>query len=299
MSAKILVVDDDENTRQLLVELCETSGYQVVAASDGESALEVAWREAPDAILLDVMLPKLDGFTVIERLRAEEKTRNTPVLILTAISDMEGKVRGVEAGANDYLTKPLKLFEVQTRLKAAMEASTYRRQLEAAQTEIAELRGADSLISAGTYSQLKPSLEYEMNRARRYGRPLACVAVGLMDADDAAKALGENGEAKLSEATTSRLRRCLRGADRLFRIAQDEYLALLPETDLPGARRAAHRMVGALQEASAEGELKVAACAGVGLYPGAAITTGEDLVRAANQGLNLARYRGPGRVGEV
>ena len=266
---------------------------------DGEAAIEAAEREGPDAVLLDLMLPKVNGFVVIERLRSQEKTRNTPILVITAVNDMEGKVRGIEAGANDYLTKPFKLFEVQTRLRVAIAAANFRRQLDVAESEIAELRGVDPLISAGTFAQLKPSLDYEMSRARRYGRPIACVAVKILDADEPAKTLGDDGVSVLARAVISTIRMCLRGADRLFRLGAEEYLALLPETDIAGARRAAHRIVNALHDAFRGGPTHLAVTAGVAVYPAAAITSGEELLLAASAGLDAAQLRGPGTVGEV
>ena len=298
-SGRILVVDDDENTRQLLCELCTSSGYEVVAAADGQAAIDAALRDAPDAILLDLMLPKVDGLSVIQRLRGEPKTKETPVLVLTAINDIEGKVRGIEAGANDYLTKPFKLFELQTRLKAAIEGASSRRQLEDVQAELAELKDVDPIVGAGTYAQLRASLDYEMNRARRYARPLACVVLAVLDADDRAREIGAGGAARLQVLTTTRLRKILRRVDRLFRLDMDEYLALLPETEIGGARRAAHRMLAGLDEASGDGEPGLKAAAGVSAYPGAAITTGDELLRAASQGLDNARIKGPGAVAET
>lgn len=286
-TAKILIAEDDAHTRQLLRELLEQVGYAVVDAADGVAAVEVALREHPDAILLDLMLPRMDGISVLGRLRADSNTQRTPVLIVTAISDMEGKMRGIEAGADDYITKPFKLFEVQARLKSALDAASVRRELRIAEDTVAALKDADPIRGAGNFAQLKPSLDYEMGRARRYGRPLACVLLGVDAAPRDAPRGGDEGAAALVRQVTEALRSCLRGPDRLFRI-EDDYLALLPETDAGGAGAVAQRMVASLAPET-DGAPGLRAVAGVAAYPGASITSGEDLILAATQNRDLHR----------
>ena len=107
---KILVVEDEKAISDILVFNLQREGYDTLAAYDGAEGLRCALEEAPDLILLDVMLPKLDGFTVLRRLRAEGST--TPVLMLTARSGVEDRVRGLDSGADYYLTKPFEPQEL-------------------------------------------------------------------------------------------------------------------------------------------------------------------------------------------
>ena len=107
MAAKILVVDDDPNVQRLLQYTLKQEGYEVVVARDGAEGFRLWGAEAPDLILLDVMLPKLDGYQVATKIRTEEGTTgHVPIIMLTAEREVEQKVRGLRAGADDYLIKP-------------------------------------------------------------------------------------------------------------------------------------------------------------------------------------------------
>ena len=121
MAAKILVVDDDPNVQRLLQYTLKQEGYDVVIASDGREGFRLYGAESPDLVLLDVMLPKLDGYQVAEKIRAEEGgTRHVPIIMLTAEREVEQKVRGLRAGADDYLIKPFHPAELLARIKSLL-----------------------------------------------------------------------------------------------------------------------------------------------------------------------------------
>jgi DNA-binding response OmpR family regulator len=116
----ILVADDDPDIRSLVALRLERSGYDVVAAGDGEQALATALERAPDVALLDVMMPKLDGYEVTQRLRELEATRHLPIILLTARVQETDIARGVEAGADDYVKKPFSTNELRDRVQAVL-----------------------------------------------------------------------------------------------------------------------------------------------------------------------------------
>ena len=121
MAAKILVVDDDPNVQRGLEYTLKQEGYDVVIASDGAEAFRLYGAESPDLILLDVLLPKLDGYQVAEKIRAEETgSRHVPIIMLTAEREVEQKVRGLRAGADDYLIKPFHPAELLARIKSLL-----------------------------------------------------------------------------------------------------------------------------------------------------------------------------------
>ena len=121
MAAKILVVDDDPNVQRLLQYTLKQEGYDVVVASDGAEGFRLWGAEAPDLILLDVMLPKLDGYQVATKIRTEEGTvGHVPIIMLTAEQEVEQKVRGLRAGADDYLIKPFHPAELLARIKSLL-----------------------------------------------------------------------------------------------------------------------------------------------------------------------------------
>ena len=139
MSNKILVVDDEAVLLETIVYNLELAGYQVSTAADGASALETAHREKPDLMILDLMLPVVDGLEVCRRLRREDDTAGMLILMLTAKSEEIDKVVGLEVGADDYVTKPFSKHELLARVKALL-----RRQNKAQQSEGAAAADGDN-----------------------------------------------------------------------------------------------------------------------------------------------------------
>lgn len=117
MSTKILVVDDDPNICELLKLYLENEGYTVFVANDGQEAVNVFHNKSPELVLLDIMLPKMDGWQVCREIR---KTSNVPIIMLTAKGEVFDKVLGLELGADDYVTKPFDAKEVMARIKAVL-----------------------------------------------------------------------------------------------------------------------------------------------------------------------------------
>ena len=120
MSEKILIIDDDLDTLRLVGLMLQRQGYQISAATNGQQGLEKAFEEDPDLILLDVMMPDMDGYEVTRRLRQNPSTLGTPILMFTAKTQLDDKVTGFEVGANDYLTKPTHPSELQARVKTLL-----------------------------------------------------------------------------------------------------------------------------------------------------------------------------------
>lgn len=121
---KILAVDDDDAIRELLTVQLKKNRYEVLTAADGEEALQKA-QQQPDLILLDVMLPKLDGFEVCRRLKANPRTAAIPIIMLTAKSEEIDKVLGLELGADDYIAKPFSMRELMAGIKAVLRRTLH------------------------------------------------------------------------------------------------------------------------------------------------------------------------------
>jgi DNA-binding response OmpR family regulator len=137
---KTLVIDDEAPIRLLCRVNLEAEGVEVLEAADGTTGLEIAKREKPDAILLDVMMPGLDGWNVAERLLSAEETRAIPIIFLTARADLRDRVRGMDAGGLDYVTKPFNPVELASLVREVVDAVA-RGEREQLRTErIAELR---------------------------------------------------------------------------------------------------------------------------------------------------------------
>jgi DNA-binding response OmpR family regulator len=117
----ILAADDDDDILQLVVFRLERSGYTVLQAHDGEEALRLALEQKPDLAVLDVMMPKMDGFEVTRRLRADESTKRMPIIMLTARAQDSDVEDGFDAGADDYLRKPFSPGELRARVQAILD----------------------------------------------------------------------------------------------------------------------------------------------------------------------------------
>ena len=127
MTEKILIIDDDVDTLRLVGLMLQRQGYQISAATNGEQGLSKALEEKPDIILLDVMMPDLDGYEVTRRLRKNPTTQSTPILMFTAKTQLDDKVTGFEVGVDDYLTKPTHPAELQAHVKALLGRTGMKR----------------------------------------------------------------------------------------------------------------------------------------------------------------------------
>ena len=123
MDIKILVVDDDTAINELIKVNLELTGYKVIQAYDGINGFALAKQELPNLIILDCMMPDVDGFTTAQRIRQNEETKNIPILMLTALSQLNDKVKGFNIGVDDYLCKPFEMEELQVRVRALLKRS--------------------------------------------------------------------------------------------------------------------------------------------------------------------------------
>ena len=137
MADKILVVDDDGGTRNLLRKFLTREGYEVVEATNGEEAVELAGIESPQVILMDINMPVVDGIEACKRLKVNDKTRLTPILMITALED--NKEEAVRAGAEDFVSKPFNLLELSVRLESLLRIRILTDELDRATAYIQEL----------------------------------------------------------------------------------------------------------------------------------------------------------------
>jgi putative two-component system response regulator len=136
---RILVVDDERANVTLLTRLMVDLGYEVVTASDGQAALDSVAAEHPDLILLDINMPKVDGFEVCRRLKSSPSTRLLPIVLITGLTASEDHIRGIEVGADDFLTKPFKIPELEARVRSLLRLKRYTDELDSAESMILSL----------------------------------------------------------------------------------------------------------------------------------------------------------------
>ncbi|GAA4960778.1 response regulator transcription factor [Kineococcus glutinatus] len=204
--ARLLVVDDEPSIRELLATSLRFAGFDVASAADGAEALELAERTRPDLVVLDVMLPDMDGFTVTRKLR--QRGRDVPVLFLTARDDTADKVAGLTAGGDDYVTKPFSLEEVVARIRAVLRRAGALAAADAGRLSFHDLEldeDSHEVRRAGRLVELSPTefklLRYLMTNPNRV-LSKAQILDHVWDYDF-------NGEAQIVESYISYLRRKL------------------------------------------------------------------------------------------
>jgi len=181
MSAKILVVDDEPSIVDVLTRFLSREGYNVITAVNGRQALERVRQDPPDLILLDVTMPELDGFAVCQVLKEDQRTALIPITMLTGLDDREHRTRGIEAGADDFLTKPFEQSILRARIRSQLRLKRLTDQLEHTENVIFMLAQAVEAKDAYTEGHLR--------RLRAYGTQLA-QACGLSPAEVSAVRYG-------------------------------------------------------------------------------------------------------------
>lgn len=285
MSALVLVADGDPFNLRLLQEICEGAGHRTVAVRDGRAAVQAASEHHPDLALVSADLPTLDGFDVLRTLKADPALADIPVLLLTAEGDVELRNRGLNAGADDFLTKPYRAAETEQRLRNALRLRS--------QGETAPGDSIDPLTRAGSREQLTVTLEYELTRAARYRHPLSCILVRVRNLEGIARAGGEQAAEGVVVGLASGLRACIRAIDHLFRSGPGEFVAVLPETDAEGAETVLGRIHARAADHSlwgVETEPRPEVVAASSSFGGSGPDTGTSLLERA-----LAALDAPGR----
>ncbi len=156
--ARILIADDDAINRELLHAYLEPVGFELIDAADGQQALDIVARQEADLVLLDVMMPGLDGFAVTERIKAASQSELLPVVLLTALADRDSRVRGLRAGADEFLTKPVDRHELLLRVGHLLALRNKERALVSRNVELAELHRFREEVSAMIVHDLKNPL---------------------------------------------------------------------------------------------------------------------------------------------
>src|SRR5437773_12467372 len=148
MSGRVLVVDDVEANVKLLEAKLSSEYFDVLCAYNGRSALQIADSELPDVILLDVMMPRMDGFEVCRRLKANPRTADVPVVMVTALSDVANRLRGLEAGADDFLTKPVNDIALFARVRSLVRLKRMMEELRLREEVCRQFGNSEDQMSA-------------------------------------------------------------------------------------------------------------------------------------------------------
>ncbi len=297
---KILIADDSIVSRHLLEATLRKWGYDVVVACDGVEALDALQREdTPSLAILDWMMPGLTGPEVCSKIRQRAREPYTYILLLTSKSQKEDLIEGMEAGADDYITKPFDQHELQVRLRAGTRLVDMQAELLATREALREQATHDSLTHLLNRNSILETLDRELSRSLRESGPVGVVIVDL----DHFKAVNDRyghlaGDAVLREAAR-RMKSAIREYDSIGRYGGEEFLILLPGCDETSSYNQAERLRKQLSQIDMsfnEASLVVTASFGVTTALPGQPWSPESLIRKADQALYLAKEAGRNRV---
>jgi diguanylate cyclase (GGDEF)-like protein len=285
----VLVVDDDPDKRTLLTMALKMAGYEVHTANDGEAGLAAVESYQPDLIITDVMMPKMDGYDLARRVRANPLTRFVPIIIQTAArSEAQDARRGSEVGALGYITDPTDIDLLLARARTLLDFKQYLDTCE-------EEAFTDHLTGLANRRRFERQLEREVSRTLRYERPFCLL---YLDIDNFKKVNDTYGH-EAGDETIRRLALVLqagtRGIDLAARIGGEEFAVILPETDFEGGLDVAERLRLAIKEAEIPAVGQITASFGVAEFPLCA-STGREIMSVADAALYEAKRNGRDRI---
>ncbi|HEY4303046.1 MAG TPA: PleD family two-component system response regulator [Gemmatimonadaceae bacterium] len=305
-AARILIVDDHEDNVELLKARLESWGYGTVSATDGEMALQKVEEEPPDLILLDVMMPKIDGIEVARRVKANDNLPFIPIIMQTALDATENKVEGLEAGADDYITKPIDFAELKARLTSMLRIKRLQEDLEERERQLLEanerlrhMSQTDGLTGLDNRRNLEERIEEMFEHAKRLNEPFSCVMCDLDRFKSVNDTYGHQAGDNILKQFAKILRNEVREIDRAGRFGGEEFMLLLPGTVLDAAVTFAERVRKQIESHTFtfdQTSIQKTASIGVSAWPHPRIKDCDALVRAADDALYVAKETGRNRV---
>jgi two-component system, cell cycle response regulator len=302
--ATILVADDEPINRSLIQRRLERAGYHVLTAQNGQEAVEKTRASLPDIVILDVMMPVMDGLEACRLIKADASTRDIPVIFLSARDETDVKVSGLSLGANDYISKPFKAEELLARVDVAMRLKRERDHLRTsanearAQSELAQERAmTDALTGLLNRYGLQRVLSHEHAEARRYNRPLSSLMIDLDNFKTINDTHGHSAGDTALQQVASILTEVVRRSDMVFRYGGEEFLVLLPETDLEGAASLAEKIrAAAAARLFGDGARAFHLTLSAGASSLSDGESGNDMIARADVALYQAKEQGRNRV---
>ncbi len=303
---KILVVDDHEDNVEVLRARLESRGYEVEGAMSGQEALNAVSRWSPDLVLLDVMMPDMDGLEVVRRLKADPTLPFIPVIMQTALDSTERMVAGLEAGADDYVTKPINFAELEARVRSLLRIKKLQQDLGEREKELSEMNDkllhislTDGLTGVDNRRALEQRLHEMFEHSLRLHEPISVVMCDIDHFKMVNDTYGHAAGDVVLKQFADILREEAREIDRVGRYGGEEFLLLLPGTVLDAAATFAERLrqkVDAHTFSFEGGTLKRTVSFGVASWPHPRITGREGMLKAADDALYVAKESGRNRV---
>ncbi|HEV2913962.1 MAG TPA: diguanylate cyclase [Pyrinomonadaceae bacterium] len=285
----VLVVDDDPDKRMILTVALEMAGYEVRTANDGEAGLSAVESYQPDLIVTDVMMPKMDGYELARRVRANPLTRFIPIIIQTAArSEAQDARRGAEVGALGYITDPLDIDLMLARVRTLLDFKGYLDTCE-------EAAFTDHLTGLANRRRFERQLEREVTRTLRYGRPFCLLLLDIDHFKQVNDTYGHDAGDEAIRQIAKTLQAGTRGIDLAARIGGEEFAVILTETGFDGGVEVAERLRHAIKAEEIPTVGRITASFGVAEFPACA-QGGRELLMVTDAAMYEAKRQGRDRV---
>jgi diguanylate cyclase (GGDEF)-like protein len=296
---RILVVDDDPAMLRLVSDTLDGLGYEIVTASDGVAAVEIVRADPPDLLILDVMMPKMNGLEVCRIVKSQSGDVFIPIILVTVKGDIDSKVMGLKLGADDYLAKPYNPLELRARVSSMMRIKRLQDRINAKRRELEALSITDDLTGIHNHRALQQRLKDEFLRAQPYNDPLSILMVDIDHFKDVNDTHGHLfGDFVLSQLAPV-LAGALRETDFLARYGGEEFVVILPQTHFSGCLPVAERVWRAVGEHTfkdGKHSAKITVSVGVAFFPTRNVSSVEQLLAAADRALYQAKEEGRNRI---
>jgi diguanylate cyclase (GGDEF)-like protein len=301
MKNAVLIIDDnDQIRREVKASLREVRLFDVYyEAPDGIDGFKILLNKPVDLILCDVVMPGIDGFKFLSMKRARSEFDDIPVIMLTAEEDVKLKIKALEQGASDYITKPFNAGELVARVKVHYNIKALQEDLRETNRRLEELSNTDDLTKLYNRRYFMELLELEFQRAQRYESRISFVMIDIDHFKNFNDSHGHLIGDRILYEVAQILRDSLRVHDIVGRYGGEEFALLMPETDLKGALVVAERYRKRVEDfvlLERDQELRVTISLGVADYPRRGLQTVDDLIRLADNALFLAKKNGRNRV---
>ncbi|TFB96142.1 diguanylate cyclase [Cryobacterium sp. HLT2-28] len=292
----VLITDDSLVIRAVVRSHLEAAGYHVVEAVDGRAAIEHCCQTPPDVILLDIEMPGLDGYEVLEVLKADPLLTDLPVVFLTTLTDMDNVLRGLRGGAHDYLKKPFEPAELVARVAAAAHVKKLQDQLRLRNAELDLLSRTDALTGLNNRRHLELVLGHYHADSIRHQDPLSVLLLDIDHFKRVNDGYGHPAGDMVLAEFARRLKSELREGDVVGRWGGEEFLVVFPRTGRDGALVVAERIRQAIAATPIDADgvpISVTVSAGCALGP---LGTAAELVGRADALLYSAKGAGRNRI---
>ncbi len=301
MKKTVLVIDDSDTLREdILRTLRGVSLFDTyLEACDGLDGFKVLLNNRVDLVLCDLEMPRMDGFRFLSMMRAREEFQDLPVIILTGREDRDTKIRGLEQGASDFVTKPFDTGELVARVRVQLKMKGLQDELKRSNEMLRTLSITDPLTHLHNRRHLMEMVDKEFQRSSRKGAPLSLV---ILDIDYFKKINDTYGHQEGDRVLTilaDIVRRRLRSYDLAARYGGEEFVLLLPETPVQEALSIAERLRLEVQEHVFDGSLQglvITISLGVATFPSSRVESIDSLFRQADEALYRAKQGGRNRV---